>query len=40
MLSYRYANQVSVGDEVMVLRNDKVMPTKVMNVSSLIMQGI
>ena len=39
MLSYRYADQVSVGDEVMVLRNDKFMPAKVMNVSNLIMQG-
>ena len=39
MLSYRYADQVSVGDEVMVLRNDKLMPAKVMNGSSLIMNG-
>ena len=39
MLSYRYADQVSVGDEVMVLRNDKLMPAKVMDVSSLIVQG-
>ena len=39
MLLYRYADQVRVGDEVMILRNDKLMPTKVMNVSSLIMQG-
>ena len=39
MLSYRYADQVSVGDEVMVLRNDKLMPAKVMNVSSLIIKG-
>ena len=40
MLSYRYADQVSVGDEVLVLRNDELMPAKVMNVSSIIMQGI
>ena len=39
MLSYRYADQVSVGDEVMVLRKDKLMPAKVMDVSSLIVQG-
>ena len=39
MFSYRYADQVSVGDEVMVLRNDKLMPSKVMDVSSLTMQG-
>ena len=39
MLWYRYADQVSVGDEVMVLRNDKLMSAKVMNVSSFIMQG-
>ena len=40
MLSYRYADQVSVGDEVLVLRNDELMPAKVMDVSSIIMQGI
>ena len=39
MLSYRYADHVSVGDEVMVLRNDKLMPAKVMDVSSLSAQG-
>ena len=39
MLWYRYVDQVSIGDEVMVLRNDKLIPAKVMNVSSLIMQG-
>ena len=38
-LLYRYASQVSVGDEVLVLRNDELMPVKVVNVSSLIMQG-
>ena len=39
MLLYRYASQVSVGDEVLVLRNDELMPVEVVNVSSLIMQG-
>ena len=39
MLSYRYADQVSVDDEVMVLRNDELMTARVMNVSSFMMQG-
>ena len=39
LLSYRYADQVSVGDEIMVVTNDKLMPTRVTNVSSLIMKG-
>ena len=39
MLSYRYADQVIVDDEVMVLRNDELMTARVMNVSSFTMQG-
>ena len=35
----RFADQVSVGDEVMVLDNDKLRPEKVINISDLIMQG-
>ena len=39
ILSIRYADQVSAGDEVMVLGNDKLMPSKVVDVSSHFMQG-
>ena len=39
MFSYRYAYQVLVGDKVMVLRNNKLFPAKVKDVSSFIVQG-
>ena len=39
ILSFRYAAQVSVGDEVIIARNDKLMPAKVTNVSRIIIQG-
>ena len=35
----RDADQVCVGDEMLVQKNDKLIPAKVINVSSLIMQG-
>ena len=35
----RYADQLSITDEVLVHQNDKLTPDKVINVSSLIMQG-
>ena len=35
----RYADQVCVGDEVLVQKNDNLFPAKVINVSSLVMQG-
>ena len=37
--SYSYAGQVSVGDEVLVQKDDNILPAKVINVSSIIMQG-
>ena len=37
--SYRYADQVLVGDEVLVQGIDNLIPAKVINVSSLNMQG-
>ena len=40
MLSFRYADQVSVGDGVIILQNDKMIPAKVMHVSNLVLQGI
>ena len=40
MLSFRYADQVSVGDEVIILQNDKIIPAKVIHVSNLVLQGI
>ena len=36
---FRYANEVSVSDEVLIKDNAKLMPAKVINVSSLILQG-
>ena len=35
----RYADQLSIGDEVLVQRNEELTPVKVMYVSSLIKQG-
>ena len=35
----RLADQVCPGDEVLVQRNDNLFPAKVINVSSLIIQG-
>ena len=37
--SYRYADQVLVGDEVLVQGIDNLIKTKVINVSTLNMQG-
>ena len=37
--SIRFADQVSADDEVLIGRNDKLIPVKVITVSSLIMQG-
>ena len=36
---FRYADHVSIGDEVLVEENDKLIPRKVVNVSGLLMQG-
>ena len=38
-LSIRYAYQVFVGSEVLIERNDEVVPAKVIDVSSLLLQG-
>ena len=35
----RYANQVSNGDEMLILRNDDLRPAKVINVSTVFMKG-
>ena len=39
IIFFRYADQVAIGDEVLVLENDDLTPTKVINVSSFNMQG-
>ena len=36
---FRYADEVSNGDEVLVNKNDKLSPTKVISVSNTMMQG-
>ena len=38
-LSNRYADQVFVGNDVLIERNDEVIPVKVIDVSSLLLQG-
>ena len=38
-MSIRYAEKVSTGDEVLVPENNEFTPAKVINVSSLKMQG-
>ena len=37
--SFRYSNQVSIGDEVLVQENDELIPSKVITVSTLPLQG-
>ena len=39
MFSYRYADNIAIGDEVLVLQNYKLEPAEVISVSSFIMQG-
>ena len=38
-MSLRYAEQVSVGDEVLVQGNHQLIPRMVTNISTLFMQG-
>ena len=38
-MSFRYADHVEVGDEVLVQENDELKPANVTNISSEIMQG-
>ena len=38
-VSFRFAEQISVGDEVIVPKNDDFSPAKVTNVSVITMQG-
>ena len=39
ILLFRYADNISVGDEVLVEGNDKLTPLRVINVSNIMMQG-
>ena len=39
ILCFRYANNISLGDEVLVNKNDQLIPEKVENISILLMQG-
>ena len=36
---FRFANQVSIGDEVLTMENDSVTAARVINISNLIMKG-
>ena len=35
----RYADSVSIGDEVLVPENDQIVPVKIYNISNFLMQG-
>ena len=39
LISYRYASEVSIGDELLVKENSKLLPAKVVNMSSFMMEG-
>ena len=39
VISFRYADEVSVGDAVLVHENDELIPAKVIRVASALMQG-
>ena len=39
MFLFRFAEQISVGDEVIIPRNDELTPAKITNVSVIAMQG-
>ena len=39
VFSFRYADQVAIGDEVLVQENDDLTPSKIINVTSSTMQG-
>ena len=39
LIPHRYANEVSIGDELLVKENSKLLPAKVVNVSSFMMEG-
>ena len=39
LFSFRYANKVSIGDEVLIQRNDEMTATKVINITKSLMQG-
>ena len=36
---FRYADQVSVGDEVAIQKDDQLLPVRVVNISSITMSG-
>ena len=37
---FRYADQLTIGDELLVQGNSKLTPAKVIHVSNLVMQGM
>ena len=39
IFDFRYANQLAIGDEVLVENNDEFTPRKVLNMTHFIMQG-
>ena len=39
MFLFRFADQIAIGDEILVYRKDELVPTKVLKISSLLMKG-
>ena len=39
MKNFRYADQISVDDEVLAHKNDDLIPAKIINITSFTMQG-
>ena len=39
MLLFRFADQVAIGDEVLLYRKDELVPIKVLKISSILMKG-
>ena len=40
IVPFRYANLLTIGDELLVQGNNKLTPAKVIHVSNLVMQGM
>ena len=39
MFLLRFADQIAIGDEILVNKKDELVPTKVLKISSLLMKG-
>ena len=39
LFSFSYADDISIGDEVLVYRNNELNPNKIINMSNIIVEG-